>query len=293
MGKKWLGLGDHDLIFKVTSLYLTSFSSSLHYKDCKNEPCVHPISGLNRWNLFKLAQILHWDAGKKWLDFVTWTSFSRSHWHFETKLLIEKSLCAHYLLNQWLEFDQTSTDTPTGWHLKTKILIEKSLCAHYLLNQRLEFDQTSTDTSIGGGKEVIWFYWLLPHFKVTTISLQWHGHDCWLGRHTIKKWFSLYYLVELQILHIKSPIWRICCLSFVFFTGLYWVGFEGSLGSFLNRCVAQHFETHSIYIPGLWQLRPRDSVWRRPSAIVRQNFQMSETFLTWLDTLSDCHFLAL
>ena len=26
------------------------------------------------------------------------------------------------------------------------------------------------------------------------------------------------------------------------------------------------------------------------SAIVRQNFQMSETFLTWLDTLSDCHF---
>ena len=28
-------------------------------------------------------------------------------------------------------------------------------------------------------------------------------------------------------------------------------------------------------------------------AIVRQNFQMSETFLTGLDTLSDCHFLAL
>ena len=33
---------------------------------------------------------------------------------FETQILIEKSLCAHYLLNQWLEFDQTSTDTSIG-----------------------------------------------------------------------------------------------------------------------------------------------------------------------------------
>ena len=48
---------------------LTSLSRSLHYKDSKNEPCVHSVSWINRWNLTKLAQVLHWDGGKKWLDF--------------------------------------------------------------------------------------------------------------------------------------------------------------------------------------------------------------------------------
>ena len=48
---------------------LTSFSMSLHYKDSKNEPCVYSISWINRWNLTKLAQILHWDGEKKWFDF--------------------------------------------------------------------------------------------------------------------------------------------------------------------------------------------------------------------------------
>ena len=42
---------------------------------------------------------------------VTLNSFSRSHRHFETQIVIEKSLRAHYLLHQWLEFYQTSTDT--------------------------------------------------------------------------------------------------------------------------------------------------------------------------------------
>ena len=46
---------------------------------------------------------------------MTLLSFSRWHRHFETQSLIEKSLCAHYLLNQWLEFDQTSTDTSIEW----------------------------------------------------------------------------------------------------------------------------------------------------------------------------------
>ena len=50
-------------------------------------------------------------------------------------------------------------------HFETQILIEKSLCAHYLLNQWQEFDQTSTDTSVGRGKEVIRFCWLWPHFQ--------------------------------------------------------------------------------------------------------------------------------
>ena len=39
------------------------------------------------------------------------------------------------------------------WHFETQILIEKSLCAHYIL----EFYLTSTDTSLGHGKEVIRF----------------------------------------------------------------------------------------------------------------------------------------
>ena len=46
---------------------------------------------------------------------VTLTLFSRSHWHFETQILIDKSLCAHYVLNQWLEFDQTGTEASIGW----------------------------------------------------------------------------------------------------------------------------------------------------------------------------------
>ena len=61
---------------------------------------------------------------------MTLISFSRSHRHFETQILIEKSLCAHFILNQWLKFYQTSTDT-----------------------------------SLGKGKEVIRFWWLWPHFQ--------------------------------------------------------------------------------------------------------------------------------
>ena len=37
--------------------------------------------------------------------------FAPSNWHFKTPILIENSLCAHYLYNQWLEFYQTGTDT--------------------------------------------------------------------------------------------------------------------------------------------------------------------------------------
>ena len=61
---------------------------------------------------------------------MTLISFSRSHRQFETQILIEKCLCAHYLLNQWLEFDQTNTDT-----------------------------------SIGRGEKVIRFCWPWPHFQ--------------------------------------------------------------------------------------------------------------------------------
>ena len=57
-GKKWLDVGDFDLIFK-----------SLRYKDSKNEPCVPPISWIYRGNLTKLTQVYQWDGGKKWLDF--------------------------------------------------------------------------------------------------------------------------------------------------------------------------------------------------------------------------------
>ena len=42
-----------------------------HYiiKTLKSEPCVQSTSWINGWNLTKLAQIHHWDGGKKWLDF--------------------------------------------------------------------------------------------------------------------------------------------------------------------------------------------------------------------------------
>ena len=45
--------------------------------------CVHSISWTNGWILTKLAQIHFWEGGKKWLDFVTLTSFSKSHQHFK------------------------------------------------------------------------------------------------------------------------------------------------------------------------------------------------------------------
>ena len=109
---------------------LTSFSRSLHYNDSKNEPCVHSISWINRWNLTKLEQKHHWDGGKKWLDFG--------------------------------DLDLIFKVTPALWNSN---LMEKSLCAHYLLKQCLEFYQTSTDTSLGQGKELIRFWWPWPHFQ--------------------------------------------------------------------------------------------------------------------------------
>ena len=68
---------------------LTLFTRSLHYKDSKNEPCVHSVSWISRWNLTKLAQILHWDGGKKWLDF--------SDLDFIFKVTL--ALCGGYLIS--------------------------------------------------------------------------------------------------------------------------------------------------------------------------------------------------
>ena len=53
----------------------------------------------------------------------TFISFSRSHWHFETQILIEKCWCADYILNQWLEFKQTSTNDTLLGHGKEVILL--------------------------------------------------------------------------------------------------------------------------------------------------------------------------
>ena len=58
---------------------LTQFSRLPHYKDCKNEPCLHCISCTNRWIL------------------------TRSHQHFECKILTKKRLSAPYLLNLMMD----------------------------------------------------------------------------------------------------------------------------------------------------------------------------------------------
>ena len=91
------------------------FPRSLQCKDSKNEPCVRSISWINRWKLSKLAQIHYLDWGKKLLDFSDIYLISRSHWHFETQILIEKNWCAHFIWNEWLEFHQTSTDISKGY----------------------------------------------------------------------------------------------------------------------------------------------------------------------------------
>ena len=92
---------------------------------------------------------------------MTLISFSRSHWQFETQILIGKSLCAHYLLNQWLEFYQTSTDT-----------------------------------SLGQGKEVIRFWWPWPHFQGHYI-IKTKNELC---MHSIS-WFNRWNLTKLAQLH--------------------------------------------------------------------------------------------
>ena len=47
-------------------------------------------------------------------ELMTLTLFSRSHWYFETQILIEKCLCVHYPLNRHLEFDQSNSSTLLG-----------------------------------------------------------------------------------------------------------------------------------------------------------------------------------
>ena len=47
---------------------MTLFSSSPHYKDCKNEYFLHSISRTNWWILTKLTQKHPWDMENK-LDF--------------------------------------------------------------------------------------------------------------------------------------------------------------------------------------------------------------------------------
>ena len=55
--------------FHYILVTMSQFSRFPHYKDCKNEPCLHSISWTNRWILTKLAQKDHWDKGRMWLDF--------------------------------------------------------------------------------------------------------------------------------------------------------------------------------------------------------------------------------
>ena len=91
---------------------MTLTSRSLHYKDSKNEHCLHSVSWINRWNFTKLTQILHWDRGRKWLDFsdldlifkvtlaLCWGGYqiSIAYWHF-------------FHFNYFVEFDDSKLRT--------------------------------------------------------------------------------------------------------------------------------------------------------------------------------------
>ena len=142
MRKKWLDFCDLDLIF-IRFWWPRPYFQDHYLIHTQNVSLMCTLSYESIDGILpKLAQMHHWDWGKKWLDFGDLISFSRSHRHFETQMLIGKSLCAYYTLNQWLEFEQTSTN-------------------------RL----------LGHGKEVIRFLWPGPRFqghyiiKTLTMSL--------------------------------------------------------------------------------------------------------------------------
>ena len=119
---------------------------------------------------------------------MTFISFSRSHRHFETQILIEKCLCEDYILNQWLEFKQTSKYSWLGhgkemirflwpWphsqgHFIIKTLKMTLVCT--LSHESLDgICVSSTDSnSLGWGKEVIRFWWPEPHFQGHTDTLK-------------------------------------------------------------------------------------------------------------------------
>ena len=81
--------------------------------------------------------------------------------------------------------------------LKLKYWLEKSLCAHFILNQWLEFYLTSTDTSLGHGKEVVRFWWPWPHFQghyiIKTVKM---SLVC-----TLISWMNRWNLTELAQIH--------------------------------------------------------------------------------------------
>ena len=119
---------------------MTWFSRSPHYKDFKNEPCMHSILWINWWILTKLTQKHHWDMEKKWLDFGDLD-------------LIFKVTPALSMSN----FDQNSFSAP------------------YLLNQMTDSGQTSCVVSLGSLKEFIIVWWPSPnlqcHHTINTVKM--------------------------------------------------------------------------------------------------------------------------
>ena len=162
---------------------LTLFSRSLHYKDSESEPCVHSISWINSWNLTKLAQIHHWDRGKKWLDFgdldlifkvtpALWNSnFDRKKLVCTLSLEPMAGILPNqhtYIIRTWKRIDWilvTLTSFSTSLHYKDS---KNEPCVHSI-SWVYRWNLTKlADISLGLGKEVIRFWWLWSHFQSHT-----------------------------------------------------------------------------------------------------------------------------
>ena len=91
-----------------------NFSKSPHYKDRKNEHCLHYVSWTNWWILTKFAQKLHQDMGKKWLDFGEPDLIFKATPSLWMSNFDQKSLSAPYLFNQMMDSGQTLCIVSSG-----------------------------------------------------------------------------------------------------------------------------------------------------------------------------------
>ena len=162
---------------------LTQFSRSPHYKDCKNEHCLHS---------YLLDQLVDFDQtctetplgqGKEMIRF--WWPWPHFQGHTITlnSNFDQKGLSVPYLLNQMMNSDQTLCIASLGqlkylfrfwcpWpnfqcHHTVKTVNMSLVCSHFI-NQWVDFDQTYTENLWDKEKKWLAFGDLCHIFKITS-----------------------------------------------------------------------------------------------------------------------------
>ena len=156
---------------------LTQFSRSHDGLDGKKMACLHPISWTNGWILTKLVHLYCWDMEKNCLDF----GDLNPHFQGHRRAKFVGMACLHPIsrMNAWIltklvhlyccDIEKNWLDLgdldPIFKVTQGLRLLENGMSAPYLMKEWMDFDETCTTILLLHEKELVRFWWPLPHFQ--------------------------------------------------------------------------------------------------------------------------------